>query len=118
MPQSKTSAYLATGLLVGGFVLIVLGWNGAASLDFVQGQLPFLLSGGLAGLGLIVGGAALALVNEQRKQTAAVLERLDRVVAVLRQDAVAQDDIADALPRPREARGDGSRIVREEVGAS
>lgn len=79
---SKSLTYLAVALLAGGFVAIVLGWNGAAGLDRVPGQLPFLISGGLAGLALVIVGAALAVVQELRRATVRVLQKLEEVGSV------------------------------------
>src|SRR5437588_8671455 len=56
-----------------GLLVIGLGWNGAASKDFAQGQIPYLLSGGALGLGLVVMGAALVVVQNSRRDRA-VLE--------------------------------------------
>jgi hypothetical protein len=80
---SKNTMQLAVGLAAIGFLLIVLAWNGAAELDFVQGQIPFLISGGLAGLGLIGVGLTLALVMELRRSNAQVVAKLDQVSELL-----------------------------------
>ncbi|MEX1163026.1 MAG: hypothetical protein WEB03_05545 [Nitriliruptor sp.] len=76
---SKLPVQAAVGLAVAGFVLITLGWNGAASVDFTQGQLPFLISGGVAGLALVLVGLTMALVNEMRRSTTAVLAKLEQL---------------------------------------
>lgn len=113
MNPTRTTTYLATALLVGGFLLIALGWNGAAGLDYIQGQLPFLISGGVAGIGLIVGGTALALIHEQRRHTALLLARLDALTAAVRGDAPATG--RDTLPAPRDRREDATAILRDGV---
>jgi uncharacterized membrane protein len=77
MTGSKYTIQLAVGLAAVGFLLIVLGWNGAASLDRVPGQVPYLISGGVAGLGLVLTGLVLALVQESRRNTALLLAKLD-----------------------------------------
>ena len=46
---SKGTVYIATGITAIGFVVIFLGWNGAAEKDFVSGQIPYVISGGIAG---------------------------------------------------------------------
>ena len=53
-----------------GFVMIVFAWNGAANLDFIQGQFPYLLSGGVPGLALIITGAGLEYIQAIRQITA------------------------------------------------
>jgi hypothetical protein len=50
-----------------GLLLIGLAWNGAAGLDFVSGQIPYLLSGGALGLALIVLGGVLVVVQSNRR---------------------------------------------------
>ena len=62
---------------------------------------------------LIVGGTALALIHEQRRHTALLLARLDALTAAVRGDASSTG--VDALPAPRERRGDGTAILREGV---
>ena len=54
-------------LCLGGFVAMFLGWNGAASYDRVPAQFPYLVSGGLVGLALVIIGAAMIVVETNRK---------------------------------------------------
>jgi hypothetical protein len=68
--RAKLASYLAIGMAVAGFLLIGAAWNGAAGLDFIQGQFPYLLSGGLGGLAFIVGGMALLVIQAYRELTA------------------------------------------------
>ena len=57
---AKSSLYLSVALIVVGFLLIYLAWNGAAEKDFIQGQFPYLLSGGVSGIAFILCGLTLA----------------------------------------------------------
>ncbi|MBW3658108.1 MAG: hypothetical protein KY457_05680 [Actinobacteria bacterium] len=86
---SKSTIYVAVAMMTGGFLLIVLGWNGAANLDYVQGQLPYVISGGLAGVSLIAGGLALAVIQELRRGTLAITERLAELTELVSQGAAA-----------------------------
>ena len=63
---------LGIGLALLGFLLIFLGWNGAGSYDDVPAQFPYLISGGIAGLALVVLGAAFVVVDNQRRDRAEV----------------------------------------------
>jgi hypothetical protein len=77
---------------IAGFVLIFLGWNGTASNDRVEAQLPYVVSGGIAGLALVVVGAALMVaysLRTDRVELKASIDELRRTVAAS----------ADAPPR-------------------
>ena len=80
---SKLGGVLGIAYCIAGFFLIFLGWNGAASHDRVEAQIPYLISGGLGGLGLVVVGAALIVAHSLRA---------DRVEL-----AGAIEDLRDAL---------------------
>ena len=54
--------------VTGGFIVIAKAWDGAASINFAQGQIPYLLSGGFLGLGLIVTGSMLLLLSTIRSE--------------------------------------------------
>ena len=69
-----------------GLVVVLLGWWGAAHSPYVFEQLPYLISGGLLGLGLIFLGSFFyfahwmtQLVKEHRTQSAAIVEALERL---------------------------------------
>jgi hypothetical protein len=51
---------------VAGLALIWAGWNGAASYNDIRKQFPYLISGGLAGLALVVIGVGLMIIQSQR----------------------------------------------------
>lgn len=81
MSKSKGTTYLAVTLVVVGFIVMALGWNGAASYDTPEQQFPYLLSASFPGLGLVAAGLVLALVQELRRVTAAILGRLDTLAS-------------------------------------
>jgi hypothetical protein len=66
-------------LCVAGFVLIFVGWNGAAGVDRVPEQIPFLISGGIAGLALVVVGAALLVADRARADRVALQAALEEL---------------------------------------
>lgn len=76
---SKATTYVGVIMLATGFLLIVLGWNGAASFDTAQQQLPYVISGGLGGLALVGAGLALLVVQELRRTTMMLSQKLDEV---------------------------------------
>lgn len=69
-----------------GLVVVLLGWWGAAHSPYVFEQLPYVISGGLLGVGLIFLGAFLyfthwltQLVKEHRVQSVAMIEAIQRL---------------------------------------
>src|SRR5438270_6383778 len=87
---ARLGGQLGLGCIALGLLIIGLAWNGAAGIDFVQGQIPYLLSGGAIGLSLVVTGAALLVVQNSR-QDRSLLE------AQLRDLNVAVSRLANAL---------------------
>ncbi|MDQ1374382.1 MAG: hypothetical protein QOJ09_1720 [Actinomycetota bacterium] len=83
---ARLGGQLGLGCAALGLLFIALAWNGAASVDFVQGQVPYLLSGGAIGLALVVLGAALVIVQNSRRDRAlleAQLQELNRSIGRL-----------------------------------
>ncbi|MDQ3940741.1 MAG: hypothetical protein M3238_05255 [Actinomycetota bacterium] len=66
-----------------GFVTIGKAWDGAASINFAQGQIPYLLSGGAMGLALVATGALLLLLATVRAERQIMSEKLDEVSRLL-----------------------------------
>ena len=94
-PQSsKAATYTAIALVAAGLVLVFLAWNGAAELDFTQGQIPYLISGGLTGVILAVAGLTLVRVQESRRDAKLLAAKLDAVIEALHEHATA----ASAVP--------------------
>ena len=67
---SQLGGKLGLAVCVAGFVVIFLGWNGAASFNDLRQQFPYLISGGIAGLGLVLVGCALLLIELVRRERA------------------------------------------------
>jgi hypothetical protein len=66
-----------------GFLAIWAGWNGAASYNDIRQQFPYLISGGVTGLGLVLIGVGLLIVQSlraDRVQLEANLSELRRVL--------------------------------------
>jgi len=90
---SRLGGVLGIAYCVAGFFLIFLGWNGAATYDSVPAQLPYVVSGGFGGLGLIVLGSALIIAQSRRGE---------RLVAAA---------TANAAPRPATLPSAGGSVV-------
>jgi hypothetical protein len=66
-----------------------LGWNGAAGKDRIPSQFPFLISGGLGGLAIVVIGAGLIIVQNHRVDRAALQATLTDIKKALELVAAA-----------------------------
>ena len=57
---------LGLAFCIAGLAVIWAGWNGAASYNDIRKQFPYLISGGLGGLSLVVIGVGLMIIQSQR----------------------------------------------------
>src|SRR3954447_4975005 len=85
---------LALGIIALGLVAIGLGWNGAATYIDFRRQFPYLISGGVLALGLIIFRAALMMVQAAREDRARLEARLEEIAGLL-----ARGVVSDAAPR-------------------
>lgn len=93
---SKGVIYTAVAMLGAGFLLMVLAWNGAASvggdrlgIDYTQGQIPYVISGGIGGLALVAGGLALLVVHSLRRDLLRVSQQLEQITDAIRESGAA-----------------------------
>ena len=101
--------YLVVGivLLVIGLGLIFAGYWGASGTGLLAEQIPFVLSGGFLGVGVMIVGAALFVryslsrylrywlirtIYEERAQTDKVVDSLGRIEALLRESTRTSAD--------------------------
>lgn len=82
-------------LVVAGFIALFLAWNGAAGKDFVQGQLPYVISGGLVGIALVGCGLTVINVQARRADQTELLHRLETLLE--NRDA----QVTEVATRPR-----------------
>jgi hypothetical protein len=83
-PARQTRWMRVLGLLIatGGGVAIGFGWAGAAQESCVDCQIPFLLSGGAAGIGLIIFGVALMLLAQIRTESRRLGDRIEHALGL------------------------------------
>jgi len=91
----------ALGLLVcaAGFAAMGLGWFGTARVSCTDCQIPYLLSGGAVGLGLVIFGVTILVVAQLRAEGRRTADRLERIEARLA-EAIAPSKEAFAPPAP------------------
>jgi hypothetical protein len=95
-PLSPAPTYIGVAVAAAGFALIFYAWSKVAGIaDNVALQMPYLVSGGLTGLGLVMVGVTIINVAAKRRD------------ARLRQQQT--ELLADALHELRSALDDGSR---------
>lgn len=87
---------LGVGMCGLGFLFVFLGWNGAASVDRVPSQFPYLISGGVAGLCFCVIGVGLLIVQNQRAEQAELRATIAELKSIV--DGSAETDTEFALP--------------------
>ena len=88
-----------------GLVCIILGWYGAAHSPYQYEEIPYVISGGLLGVALVIGGGVLVLcawslrqVEEARRNAVAIVRSMDRLERALR----SADEDEGAGPRHKE----------------
>jgi hypothetical protein len=69
-PRVSTTLVLAA-VAASGFALIALGWRGAAATLYVALQLPWVVSGALAGIALLGLGLGALMTHLERTEAAA-----------------------------------------------
>ena len=99
----KLGGLLGIAYCIAGFVLIFLGWNGTASHDREAEQIPYVVSGGIAGLGLVVVVAALIVAHSLRTDRVELRGAIDDLRAAIERGetaapaaAVAESEAAGA----------------------
>lgn len=90
---SRFPLYLGVVVIAAGWVVLFLGWYQAGRQDLETGQIPYVLSGGFGGWGLLVMGGVGVLVDLVRQAEWRANQRLDELRGVL-------EEIAGAVERP------------------
>ncbi len=73
----KLGGKAGLGLAFVGLVFVAFGWNGAAGQTSGLAQFPYLISGGLIGVSLVILGAAMLVVQGNREDRALLEAKLD-----------------------------------------
>ncbi|MEX2659371.1 MAG: hypothetical protein WD232_06720 [Acidimicrobiales bacterium] len=97
LAAGKLGGKLGIGIALLGFLVIFLGWNGAASFNDLRQQFPYLISGGLAGLGFVTIGAALLIVENSRKERAELIAAVTALTAAV--ESMGTPAVAGGAPR-------------------
>ena len=82
-----------------GILAIGLGYNGAAGTPVLAAQFPYLLSGGVLGLSLVILGSSLIVVRAHREDRARLESKLDDLIDALGSASLGAGGGADRAPR-------------------
>ena len=94
---SRLPLVLGVVLVVCGWAAIFLGWYQAGRQDLVTGQLPYLISGGFGGFGLLLMGIIAILVDVVRQAETKLRNSAERLH--LRMEELA-DLFVEAVSEP------------------
>src|SRR4051795_3434822 len=86
-----TRPVIGWGLLGLGALFILIGWIGVSGTPILAKQIPYVVSGGIAGVFLAVAGAYFLGTEELRKDSGR-LDRLERMVEELHAALLTRDD--------------------------
>jgi hypothetical protein len=93
-------------LVACGWAVIFLGWYQAGRQDLETGQLPYIISGGFGGFGLVVVGAIAILIDVVRQAETKLRHSAEELHARMQElaetfvNGQASDDLLDEEPAP------------------
>jgi hypothetical protein len=105
--RERRSYQAGLAFALAGFAVIGLGWWGASGTKYVYQEIPYVISGGIFGVALVVVGAALfarysaarllrfwlaRLVADQQIQTDRVVDAITALTEAVKAQAVAADE--------------------------
>jgi predicted cobalt transporter CbtA len=84
-PSSSVPTFAGVLVAIIGFVLMIIGWSEVAGETEVWKQMPYLLSAGLPGLGLVMLGLVIINVSARRQDGAERARQMAALTESLRQ---------------------------------
>ena len=84
-PSSPALTWIGLGIAAVGFAIIAFSWGKVAALLDVSLQLPYVVSGGLTGLALVMVGMTAVNVAARRQDAAERAREVEALQAVLRE---------------------------------
>lgn len=90
-PLSPVPTYLGIAVAAIGFVLVLFAWGQSAGETNVALQIPYLISGGMVGLGLIMVGVTVVNVAAKRRDAMLREQQTELLAGALRELSSALD---------------------------
>lgn len=81
--RARWTRVLGLAFCAAGFAAVALGWAGAARKNCVDCQIPYLISGGAAGVALMVFGVGLLVMAQMRTESRRLSGRLEHMTWTL-----------------------------------
>ena len=111
--RANADRVVAFGLVVLGIVALIVGWFGVSGTGLAAEQLPYLVSGGLGGVVLIVIGCTAwvsADLQDEWRRLDAIEEQLGQLAS---SRATVATDNAPSNPNGHVAVGDSGSVAEE-----
>jgi hypothetical protein len=90
-PLSPVPTYVGVAVAAIGFVLVLFAWGQSAGETNVALQIPYLISGGMVGLGLIMVGVTVVNVAAKRRDALLREQQTELLASALRELSSALD---------------------------
>ena len=90
-PLSPVPTYIGIALAAIGFVSVMVAWSQSAAETNVALQIPYLISGGMVGLGLIMVGVTVVNVAAKRRDSLLREQQTELLASALRELSSALD---------------------------
>ncbi|MCA1711973.1 MAG: hypothetical protein LC789_10235 [Actinobacteria bacterium] len=90
-PLSPVPTYLGIAVAAIGFVLVLVAWGQSAGETNVARQIPYLISGGMVGLGMIMVGVTVVNVAAKRRDALLREQQTGLLASALRELSSALD---------------------------
>lgn len=91
-PISPVPTYVGIAVTAIGFVLIAIAWGTVAGETNVALQMPYLVSGGIAGLALVMVGLTVVSIAARRRDAALREQQTQLLADALRELGAALDE--------------------------
>jgi hypothetical protein len=109
--RANLDRVVAVVLVVAGVLALIVGWVGVSGTGLAAEQLPYLISGGLGGIGMIAVGCTMwvsADLQDEWRRLDALEERLGELrkaaVATSTEAVAVEVDVTEPIPAPARTR--------------